>query len=55
MFKELSLESSLLSGFEFPVALVVEVTKQGIVLSKQRYLKALGDVVNQTIRCASIL
>lgn len=54
MFKELSLESSLLSGYEFPVALVVEVTKQGIVLSKQRYLKALGDVVNQTIRCASI-
>ena len=37
MFKEMPLEESLLSGFEFPVALVVEVTKQGVVLSKQRY------------------
>jgi len=54
MFKEMPLEESLLSGFEFPVALVVEVTKQGVVLSKQRYLRAVGDVVNQTIRCASI-
>jgi len=43
-----------LSGFEYPVALVVEVTKQGVLLSKLRYLKALGDVINETIRCPSI-
>ena len=54
MLREMSLEEALLDGFEFPVALVVEVTKQGVVLSKMRYLKALGDMVNQTIRCASI-
>ncbi|MEA3559868.1 MAG: hypothetical protein U9R75_11500 [Candidatus Thermoplasmatota archaeon] len=54
MLKEYPLEETLLEGFEFPVAVVVEVTKQGIVLSKMRYLKAVGDVINQTIRCASI-
>ncbi len=54
MLKEYPLEDALLNGFEFPVAVVVEVTKQGIVLSKMRYLKAVGDVINQTIRCASI-
>ncbi|MFO8051596.1 MAG: hypothetical protein R6V01_07860 [Thermoplasmatota archaeon] len=54
MLKEYPLEETLLEGFEFPVAVMVEVTKQGIVLSKMRYLKAVGDVINQTIRCASI-
>lgn len=54
MLKECSLEEALLDGYQFPIALVVEVTKQGIVLSKMRYLKAIGDVVNETIRCASI-
>ncbi len=54
MLKEYPLENTLLDGFEFPVALVVEVTKQGILLSKMRYLKAVGDVINQTVRCASI-
>ena len=54
MLKEDPLEETLLNGFEFPVAVVVEVTKQGIVLSKMRYLKAVGDVINQTVRCASI-
>ena len=52
--KEYPLEDALLNGFEFPAALVVEVTKQGIVLSKMRYLKAVGDVINQTVRCPSI-
>lgn len=54
MIKELPLEYTLLDGYDFPVTLVVEVTKQGIVLSKMRYLKAVGETVNQTIRCASI-
>lgn len=54
MLKEYPLEETLLNGFEFPVAVMVEVTKQGVVLSKMRYLKAVGDVINQTIRCASI-
>jgi hypothetical protein len=54
MLKEYPLEDTLLNGFEFPVAVVVEVTKQGIVLSKMRYLKAVGDVINQTIRCAAV-
>jgi hypothetical protein len=54
MITEYQLEEALLDGFEFPVALVVEVTKQGIVLSKMRYLKAVGDVVNETVRCSSI-
>jgi hypothetical protein len=54
MLKEYPLEETLLNGFEFPVAMVVEVTKQGIVLSKMRYLKAVGDVINQTIRCPMI-
>jgi len=54
MITEYQLEEALLNGFEFPVALVIEVTKQGIVLSKMRYLKAVGDVVNETIRCSSI-
>lgn len=54
MLKEYPLEETLLDGFEYPVAVMVEVTKQGIVLSKMRYLKAVGDVINQTIRCASI-
>jgi hypothetical protein len=54
MLKEYPLEDTLLNGFEFPVALVVEVTKQGIVLSKMRYLKAVGDIINQTIRCPMI-
>ncbi|MBI5001405.1 MAG: hypothetical protein HZB92_07790 [Euryarchaeota archaeon] len=50
----MSLDESLLKGFEYPVALVVEVTKKGVILSKLRYLKALGQVVNETIRCPSI-
>lgn len=54
MLKEYPLEDTLLNGFEFPVALVIEVTKQGVVLSKMRYLKAVGDVINQTIRCPMI-
>jgi hypothetical protein len=54
LLKELPLEDALLNGYSFPVALVMEVTKQGIVLSKMRYLKAVGEAVNQTIRCASI-
>ena len=54
MIKEFPLEDTLLNGYHFPVTLVVEVTKQGIVLSKMRYLKAVGETVNQTIRCASI-
>ena len=54
MLKEYPLEDTLLNGFEFPVAVVVEVTKQGIVLSKMRYLKAVGDIINQTIRCPMI-
>jgi hypothetical protein len=36
------------------VALVVEVTKKGVVLSKLRYLKALGQLVNETMRCPCI-
>jgi hypothetical protein len=54
MSRVLPLESSLLDGFDFPVALVVEVTKKGVVLSKLRYLKGLGQMVNETIRCPSI-
>jgi len=54
MTRILSLDDALLDGFEYPVALVVEVTKKGVVLSKLRYLKALGQVVNETIRCPSI-
>ncbi|HHD16452.1 MAG TPA: hypothetical protein ENK47_07060 [Euryarchaeota archaeon] len=54
MLKEFLLEDTLLNGFEFPVAMVIEVTKQGIVLSKMRYLKAVGDIINQTIRCPMI-
>ena len=45
-----SLDETLLKGFEYPVSLVVEVTKQGVSLSKLRYLKNLGQVVNETIR-----
>ncbi|MDG6224482.1 MAG: hypothetical protein QCI82_03110 [Candidatus Thermoplasmatota archaeon] len=55
MITEYQLEEALLNGFEYPVALVVEVTKQGIVLSKMRYLKAVGDVVNETVRCPSMV
>ena len=54
MPRHLSLDETLLKGFEFPVCLVVEVTKQGVLLSKLRYLKSLGLVVNETIRCPSI-
>jgi hypothetical protein len=50
----ISLDDALLSGFEYPVALVVEVTKKGVVLSKLRYLKALGQLVNETMRCPCI-
>jgi len=50
----MSLDDTLLKGFEYPVALVVEVTKKGVILSKLRYLKALGQAVNETIRCPSI-
>lgn len=50
----ISLDDALLSSFEYPVALVVEVTKKGIVLSKLRYLKALGQLVNETMRCPCI-
>jgi len=50
----ISLDDALLGGFEYPVVLVVEVTKKGVVLSKLRYLKALGQLVNETMRCPSI-
>ena len=54
MTRRLSLDETLLKGFEYPVCLVVEVTKQGVLLSKLRYLKTLGQVVNETIRCPTI-
>ncbi len=54
MLKEYPLEETLLDGYEYPIALVIEVTKQGIVLSKLRYLKAVSDVINETVRCPSI-
>lgn len=54
MARRLSLDETLLKGFEYPVCLVVEVTKQGVLLSKLRYLKSLGQVVNETIRCPTI-
>ncbi|MDO9537032.1 MAG: hypothetical protein Q7J68_01790 [Thermoplasmata archaeon] len=54
MPKYMSLDETLLKDFEYPVCLVVEVTKQGVLLSKLRYLKTLGQVVNETIRCPSI-
>ena len=43
MSRLLSLDDNLLKGFEYPVCLVVEVTKQGVLLSKLRYLKSLGQ------------
>ena len=54
MSRLLSLDGSLLKGFEYPVCLVVEVTKQGVLLSKLRYLKSLGQEINETIRCPVI-
>lgn len=54
MPRYLRLEETLLRDFEYPVCLVVEVTKQGVLLSKLRYLKSLGQVVNETIPCPSI-
>lgn len=54
MPRYLSLDDTLLRGFEYPVCLVVEVTKQGVLLSKLRYLKSLGQIVNETIRCPVI-
>jgi hypothetical protein len=54
MPRYLNLDESLLKGFEYPVCLVVEVTKQGILLSKLRYLKTLGQIVNETVRCPVI-
>ncbi len=50
----LSLDNTLLKDFEYPVCLVVEVTKQGVLLSKLRYLKSLGQEINETIRCPVI-
>jgi hypothetical protein len=54
MPRYMSLDETLLKDFEYPVCLVVEVTKQGVLLSKLRYLKTLGQVVNETIRCPVI-
>lgn len=54
MSRLLSLDETLLKGFEYPVCLVVEVTKQGVLLSKLRYLKSLGQEINETIRCPVI-
>ena len=54
MSRLLSLDGNLLKGFEYPVCLVVEVTKQGVLLSKLRYLKGLGQEINETIRCPVI-
>ena len=54
MSRTLSLDDTLLKGFEYPVCLVVEVTKQGVLLSKLRYLKSLGQEINETIRCPVI-
>ena len=54
MSRLLSLDGTLLKGFQYPVCLVVEVTKQGVLLSKLRYLKSLGQVINETIRCPVI-
>ncbi|MBA3046607.1 MAG: hypothetical protein KKH41_00695 [Candidatus Thermoplasmatota archaeon] len=54
MTRYMSLDETLLKDFEYPVCLVVEVTKQGVLLSKLRYLKTLGQVVNETIRCPVI-
>lgn len=54
MPRYLSLDENLLKDFEYPVCLVVEVTKQGVLLSKLRYLKSLGQLVNEAIRCPSI-
>lgn len=54
MPRYLNLDETLLKGFEYPVCLVVEVTKQGVLLSKLRYLKTLGQIVNETIRCPVI-
>ncbi len=54
MAQLLSLDDTLLKGFQYPVCLVVEVTKQGVLLSKLRYLKSLGQVINETIRCPVI-
>ncbi|MDG6220343.1 MAG: hypothetical protein QCI38_02705 [Candidatus Thermoplasmatota archaeon] len=48
------LEENLLKGYDYPVSLVVEVTKQGVTLSKLRYLKTIGQLVNETIRCPII-
>ncbi|MCK4717330.1 MAG: hypothetical protein KAT70_01580 [Thermoplasmata archaeon] len=49
-----SLEDTLLGDYEYPIALTVEVTKQGVTLSKLRYLKTVGQMINETIRCPSI-
>ena len=54
MSRLLNLDDNLLKGFEYPVCLVVEVTKQGVLLSKLRYLKSLGQEINETIRCPVI-
>ena len=54
MSRLLSLDDTLLKDFEYPVCLVVEVTKQGVLLSKLRYLKSLGQEINETIRCPVI-
>lgn len=54
MSRLLSLDDALLKDFEYPVCLVVEVTKQGVLLSKLRYLKSLGQEINETIRCPVI-
>ena len=54
MSRLLNLDETLLGDFEYPVCLVVEVTKQGVLLSKLRYLKSLGQEINETIRCPVI-
>ncbi|GEM_PF-2141412 len=53
-FRELPLERGLLEKYEYPVALAVEVTKKGVTLSKLRYLKTVGQAINETLRCPSI-
>ncbi len=52
--RTISIEGELLGSFDDPIALSIEVTKQGVVLSKLRYLKALGSFINETINCPNI-
>lgn len=54
MTRHFSLEDELLDSFEYPIALTIEITKQGVILSKLRYLKTVGLTINETVRCPSI-